>query len=141
MRDLENHYIPFINKLLLPRGGIDFVVLYGSRARGDYSAWSDTDLIVCSPAFEGVRYLDRVDLLHVEEFNGALEIICYTPVDARLTLENRNPTMLDALHEGIVLHKNGPLLDELRNEFRGLKERKIIIRETFKGKPCWRINW
>ena len=37
--------------------------LFGSYARGDWLEESDVDLIVVSPGFEGVRWLDRLDLV------------------------------------------------------------------------------
>ena len=39
------------------------VVLYGSYARGDYNLWSDIDIIIVSERFQGVRILDRYDML------------------------------------------------------------------------------
>ena len=39
-------------------------ILYGSRARGDYLHTSDVDLMLISPQFEGVRFVDRLPPLH-----------------------------------------------------------------------------
>ncbi|WP_338602586.1 nucleotidyltransferase domain-containing protein [Sulfolobus tengchongensis] len=52
------------------------VVLYGSYARGDFNLWSDIDVIVISEGFEGIRFLDRYDLLGIRE---GFEIKPYTP--------------------------------------------------------------
>ena len=39
------------------------VILYGSYARGDWHEWSDIDLVVVSPDFEGMGYWDRIEVL------------------------------------------------------------------------------
>ena len=57
------------------------VILFGSRARGDAREWSDYDLLLISPSFEGVRDHDR--LVHAGQLmlGTGLDIdtICLTP--------------------------------------------------------------
>nr|MDO8117876.1 nucleotidyltransferase domain-containing protein [Candidatus Sigynarchaeota archaeon] len=140
LSELKQQYIPFIVDVLASRGGIDLVIMYGSRARGDHAAWSDTDLLVCSAAFENMRVLDRTDILHVDRFQGALEIICLTPAEARRALDDFNPTMLDALQDGIVLHENGSLRVELENKFQRLKRDGVIQRVSIKEQKIWNVT-
>lgn len=132
--ELVSSYVPFIVEALAPRGGTSFIILYGSRARGDYAFWSDTDLVVCSPAFEHVRVLDRTDILEPWRFSGAMEIVCYAPGEAERALDRSNPTMLDALEEGVVLHQDGDLLDRLHATFSRLKATRAVQRvDAVKG--------
>lgn len=138
--ELVSRYVPFLARVLAPRGGLTLAILYGSRARGDYATWSDTDLLVCSPAFEGVRILDRTDILETERFSGAIEIVCYTPAEASMMLERCNPTMLDALNEGIVLHEDGRVLDQLREQFGRLKATGILTRVHDGERPYWKVS-
>jgi len=39
------------------------MILFGSYARGDWHEWSDIDLVVVSPDFEGMGYWDRIEVL------------------------------------------------------------------------------
>lgn len=56
------------------------VILFGSRARGDYLKMSDFDFIVVSPDFEGVHFLKRMASIYEfwdEQYD--IEPLCYTP--------------------------------------------------------------
>ena len=56
------------------------VILFGSRARGTAGEWSDLDVVVVSPAFEGQRFIDRGPaVLRDLGCPALLEPICYTP--------------------------------------------------------------
>lgn len=59
------------------------VILFGSRARGDHFKDSDYDLLVISPAFEGVRFGERMarvfDLW--DQYPAEIEPLCYTPAE------------------------------------------------------------
>lgn len=58
------------------------VILFGSRARGDWLESSDYDFIIISPKFEGVDFLDRIKnaFLNCKAFFPA-DILCYTPAE------------------------------------------------------------
>jgi hypothetical protein len=43
---------------------VDEIKLFGSVARGDYTAWSDLDLVVLSRNWEGIEYSERLSLLY-----------------------------------------------------------------------------
>jgi predicted nucleotidyltransferase len=54
--------------------------VYGSRARGEAHEWSDLDVVVVSPRFEGQPFIDRWPTLFRALGSPAeLEPICYTP--------------------------------------------------------------
>ena len=60
--ELENAISDFIQSLL--KGlRVDAVVLYGSYARGTPHEWSDIDLAVISPDFEGVPIWKRQEMI------------------------------------------------------------------------------
>lgn len=53
-------------------------ILYGSYARGDFNLWSDIDMIIVSEAFEGVRPLDRYDMVS-DLLEANVEPVLLTP--------------------------------------------------------------
>ncbi len=44
---------------------IKAVYLFGSFARGDWLVTSDVDIVIISPDFEGMRFIDRLDLVYM----------------------------------------------------------------------------
>ena len=51
-----------------------------SRARGDHLKTSDVDLIVVSPDFAGIPFLQRIrEISALWESDLALEVLLYTP--------------------------------------------------------------
>ncbi|MEB3851474.1 MAG: nucleotidyltransferase domain-containing protein [Desulfurococcales archaeon] len=42
---------------------VEAAYLFGSRVRGDWLVSSDVDLVIVSPGFRGLRYLERLDLV------------------------------------------------------------------------------
>jgi len=65
----------------LHRVHVEEAMLYGSYARGDERRYSDADLILISPRFEGVRFLDRLPPLYLEWrlVRPPIEPLAYTP--------------------------------------------------------------
>jgi len=69
----------FVEKLK-KKINIERVIVFGSRARGDYLADSDVDMIIISKDFEGVSFYERMDrLILLWESPLDLEALCYTP--------------------------------------------------------------
>lgn len=67
-------------KELAPRYAPLRVILYGSRARGDWLESSDFDLVAVSPRFGHVPFLDRsVDLGVALSSIAGVDLLCYTP--------------------------------------------------------------
>ncbi len=99
------------------------VVLFGSRARGDWGPWSDYDLLVVARFREA--YLDRIKLVLdvLADVSLPVEPHPYTPEEALAMLEKGSPTIVDALEEGIVLYDTG-WLETLR---RGLRRSNTSI--------------
>jgi hypothetical protein len=63
------------------RLGAERVVLFGSRARGDWLLDSDYDFIVVSASFEGLETSERWRRAYAcfPEGRGGLQALCYTP--------------------------------------------------------------
>jgi hypothetical protein len=80
----------------------DCIILWGSRARGDYSPASDYDLIVIAP-FK-VIFLDRLkQLIAIAPLSPNFEILGYTATEFEAMFGRGNVTALDAISEGIPL--------------------------------------
>jgi len=59
---------------------VDRMILFGSRARGDWLLDSDADLMIVSPDFQGHRFVDRsAEVLRHWRGRVDLEVFCYTP--------------------------------------------------------------
>ncbi|MCR4405221.1 MAG: nucleotidyltransferase domain-containing protein [Candidatus Acetothermia bacterium] len=59
---------------------VERLILFGSRARGDHLKDSDIDLVIISPDFRGLNFLERVRRV-ARLWDGALRLepLCYTP--------------------------------------------------------------
>ena len=56
------------------------VILFGSRARGDFMIHSDVDIILVSKSFEKLKFSDRInEIIGYWQGDVDLEVICYTP--------------------------------------------------------------
>ncbi len=75
------------------------VIVFGSIVRGDYSLRSDIDVIIVSPLFRGVRFIERWKLLPRSEL--PLDLIPWTPEEARVMLSK--PSWRKALERCMVV--------------------------------------
>lgn len=88
----------------LKRGvSLDRVILFGSRARGDWLLDSDVDLVIVSPDFEGRPFNERVgEVLRSWKGRVNLDPICLTPRE--FSERSRRITIVrEALRTGIRL--------------------------------------
>ena len=81
---------PFLRRVLR-RFRPAHVILFGSRARGGWTKYSDYDLVIVSEAFESVRRFDRIlsvrsELRRGEEFD--IDVICLTPEEFERARDN-----------------------------------------------------
>jgi hypothetical protein len=81
------------------------ILLFGSRARGDWLKTSDYDLVIVSNAFEGVRYFDRLTMVYqLKNVPVSVDIICLTPAEFRKEKQRTVTTVVGrALKEGIEI--------------------------------------
>lgn len=105
------------------------LILFGSRARGDYKPWSDYDILIIAD-FES-RYLDRIGKI-LELIDGVglnIEPHPYTLSEAIEMLKKGNPILVDALEEGIVLYSREEF-KELLKLYRELVKKGLKKTET-----------
>ena len=81
------------------------IILFGSRARGDYHKYSDYDILVIGN-FEK-PFLDRIsDILEIlRGIKIPVEVFPYTLDEAISMLKRGSVTIIDALSEGKILYK------------------------------------
>ncbi|MCY0867685.1 MAG: nucleotidyltransferase domain-containing protein [Desulfurococcus sp.] len=100
------------------------IILFGSRARGDWVPWSDYDLLIIAD-FEN-KYLDRIkiilDLLGDTVLN--IEPHPYTLEEAVQMLSKGNPIIVNAIEEGIVLYSTSEY-EILLEKYRELREKGL----------------
>lgn len=69
-----------LKRRLARENRVDRMILFGSRARGDWLLTSDVDLIMVSPDFGGLRFPQRSsEVLRHWRGRVDLEVFCYTP--------------------------------------------------------------
>ena len=82
---------------------IEKFLLFGSRARKDFSEDSDIDLIIVSKDFEEIGFFDRVKKMHSYwEIDLPVDFICYTLKEFN-DLKKRITIVREALKEGIEI--------------------------------------
>jgi len=97
---------PFVRtfaQALKERFNAERVILFGSRARGDWLHESDYDFVVVSRGFEGVPFVERAIPLyeHWHQWPG-VELLCYTPEE--FERKRRQISIVrEAVREGIEL--------------------------------------
>ncbi len=97
------------------------IILFGSRARGDWLPHSDYDLLVVAEFKE--PFLDRIyELSGLAK--GPVEFHPYTLYEVRELLRRGVPSIVDALEEGIVLYE-GEEFREVRELFEEMKRKGL----------------
>ena len=82
MVQTTNKNIALIKKFKkkLEKLGIDRVIFFGSRARGEFNSESDFDILAISKNFKGVKWHKRPLKIYLAwKENNPLEVLCYTP--------------------------------------------------------------
>lgn len=105
------------------------ILLFGSRARGNYKPWSDYDILVIGDFRE--KYLDRIGelLKTLEGISIEVELHPYTLEEALNMLKKGNPLIIDAIEEGKLLYKDEKF-EEVLKEYRRLKRLGLSRSET-----------
>ncbi len=90
-------------------GSSTTVILFGSYARGDFSAESDVDILVVTNSDLPFKPHERIDLiLDCIRKNPEIEPVLLTVKELEERYAKKNPLVVEALSQGIYL------LDELR---------------------------
>ncbi|MDL1956054.1 MAG: nucleotidyltransferase domain-containing protein [Candidatus Desulfofervidus auxilii] len=89
-----------INELEKNNIPIDEVILFGSYAKGNYTEYSDIDLLIVSPIFEGDRIEDRKKIRkYILKISSYLEIIpC-----SRKEFQEKNPFIEEIIKSGLKI--------------------------------------
>ncbi len=81
---------------------IKCLILFGSRARGDFGPYSDVDLILIADFSK--NFLERAySLLILNESRFNFELFCYTEEEFEKMFTSGNALILDAIYDGIPL--------------------------------------
>lgn len=122
----------FLDRLLEKRGNdLEFVVLFGSMAREDWTMGSDYDILIGLRGEDGKRLIDRmaeIDAL----VEGNIEVFPYCRSEWQRMFAGLHTLFLEALEDGVVLWDRGAFAEMLKI-FRQW-------RESSKVTP-WRLGW
>ena len=125
----ENHLLREAVKRIIKVFNVKAIILFGSRARGDWGPWSDYDLLIIGDFRE--RYLDRLKRILdvIGDIPIPIEPHPYTMEEALSMLRRGSPTIVDALEEGVILYSTKDL-ELLMEVYRELKRRGMRRTET-----------
>ena len=115
----------FVDQALKQKGDeIEFIVLYGSMAKGNWSIGSDYDVLIGLCIDDEKRFLDRLydySLLT----SAPIDIFAYSQSELDLMFENFHLTLLESLNHGIALFDRGRWA-EMREQFKEWKTSGVI---------------
>lgn len=116
----------FLQRLLDQRGEeLEFIVLFGSMAKGDWSLGSDYDILIGLRKDDGKRLIDRIaELSPLRE--GNIEVFPYSCAEWQRMFEGLHPLLLEALEYGVVLWDRGAFA-EMRGVFRKWRESGLVV--------------
>lgn len=118
-------------EIIIRKLNVKAIILFGSRARGDWLPWSDYDLLVIADFKE--KYIDRIKtvLELVEDVPLNIEPHPYTLKEALEMLKKGNPTIVNALEEGKILYSTEELTELIRTyeelKRKGLRKTKTSV--------------
>jgi Nucleotidyltransferase domain len=104
---------------------LEFIVLFGSMARGDWSRGSDYDLFIGLAADDGRRLIERM-----AEFDpagrGDIEVFPYSHSEWQRMFREYHLLLLEALAHGVVLWDRGEFA-RMRQAFQTWRERGDVV--------------
>jgi len=108
---------------------IEFVVLFGSMARGDWSVGGDYDLLIGLRGDDGKRFIDRLMDFPAQ---GNIEVFPYSRLEWQRMFAEYHPLLLEALAHGVVLWDRGAFAEMRKTFKKWLKSGKVAP---------WRQGW
>lgn len=122
----------FLDSLLEQRGDeLEFIVLFGSMARGNWTQGSDYDLLIGLRGEDGKRLIDRIGEF-TPLMEGNIEVFPYSRSQWQRMFGEFHPRLLEALEYGLVLSDRGA--------FAEMQELFHRWRESGRVTP-WRLGW
>ena len=117
----------YVEAALAERGEeIEFIVLFGSMARGNWSRGSDFDLLIGLRIEDGKRFMDRIyDYERVAP--GPIEPFVYSQSEWAQMWQGLHMTFLEAADYGIPLFDRG-VWARIRKEFAAHLEAGVVER-------------
>ena len=108
----------FVEAILKQKGDrILSIILFGSMAKGNYTRYSDHDLLILV-SHEELNFKDRLYEYSLPS-DGWVEPLVYTREEVEFMLEGLHPLILDALKDGLVIYDRG-LWNSLKAKFNEL---------------------
>lgn len=117
----------FLDRLLeTPGPEIEFVILFGSMAKGNRSFGSDYDILVGLTGTDGKRLIDRMG-----EFDtiveGNIEVFPYDRPAWERMFAGFNLLFLEAMADGVILFDRGSAA-RMRTQFEGWRTSGVLTR-------------
>ena len=82
---------------------ISKLIFFGSRSKGEYTKYSDVDLIIISPRFKKIKSYKRAPLIRPKwELDYPVDFLCYTPEEFN-KLKKQVTIVREAVREGIEI--------------------------------------
>lgn len=97
------NYLKEYAERIVKRGDAELVILFGSLARGDYTATSDADVLVISSKAKDDRFIDRPLKFMDPKAPIPLEPKVLTIEEAVKMSRRKERFMKDVLQKGIIL--------------------------------------
>jgi hypothetical protein len=117
----------YVDAVLDQRGDeIEFIVLYGSMARGNWSRGSDFDLLIGLRGEDGLRFLDRLFLFE-QIAPGPIEPFVYSRHEWEQMWQGMHLTFLEAADHGVPLYDHGAW-SGIREQFARYLETGVVER-------------
>ena len=88
---------------------IDLVILFGSYARGDFNEWSDIDILIVVRDELPKKPTERIDLVIpcILAVEVSIEPLIVTREEFERLKRKKNPAIIDAISNGVILAKSG----------------------------------
>ena len=132
--ELFKNLLKIVEKILKLEGNnLESIILFGSRARGDYLSDSDFDILIILRECKD-RVIDRPLKYYEVISNMPIDLFVYTVDEFEKMYKDGNCLVFDILYEGVVLYDRG-FFTKMRKRFmKMLRDGKIERLEN-----GWRI--
>ena len=118
-------YVERVKMKLKPK----LLVIFGSIAKGDFGVGSDVDILIVSDLLPK-NFQKRLKILFLlNDTFAPIEPVGYTSEEFKKMISKGHPTALDAIHDGITLHKDEKYEKEIRSLFKEVTGK--VRREEF----------
>lgn len=125
----------FLERLLDTRGEeVEFVVLFGSMAKGNWSRGSDYDVLIGLRGEDGKRLIDRMYEISLLA-EGNIEVFPYSRAEWQRMFAGFHPLLLEAFEHGVILFDQGAFA-AMREVFRRWRAEGVLTPAGF----GWKIE-